>query len=202
MSNAGISEQVADCWARSHEHAASVAAMVSGEGKLFCLHDEGISGIIVRDLPERWALHARDAFSGVVLWKRPIPRWEDHLRPFSNGPPELSRAMVATERRVFVTLGQRAPVTAIDSATGDIIQQYPETDGTEVKSTSETTFLDIVADPSDMGKARMKKPVKKQNLYRYSKDKTAKTPERRLMKKDPRRGWSKKSKRPRTNVSC
>jgi len=115
--------------ARHHERLATVTAAVSAGGRLFYIIDEAPAASIL--LPPRWSLVARDAFSGVVLWRRTIPRWEDHLRPFRNGPPELSRTLVATARRVFVTLGQRAHVTALDPATGQTLKEYPETGGTE-----------------------------------------------------------------------
>ncbi|NQT37866.1 MAG: PQQ-binding-like beta-propeller repeat protein, partial [Planctomycetes bacterium] len=82
-------------------------------------------------IPPAWALVARDAFNGVALWKRTIPKWEDHLRGFRSGPPELSRTLVATPDAVYVTLSQRAHVTALDPCTGAPIQEYPQTAGTE-----------------------------------------------------------------------
>ena len=115
--------------ARHHESLGTVTVSVSAAGRLFYVIDEAPAASIL--LPPQWALVARDAFSGVVLWKRAIPRWEDHLRGFRSGPPELSRTLVATGDRVYVTLGQRAHVTALDSGTGDTVQEYPETDGTE-----------------------------------------------------------------------
>ncbi|NQT13469.1 MAG: PQQ-binding-like beta-propeller repeat protein, partial [Planctomycetes bacterium] len=115
--------------ARHHERLAAITVVVSAGGKLFYIIDEAPAASVL--LPPRWSLVARDAFSGVVLWKRTIPRWEDHLRGFRSGPPELSRTLVATADRVFVTLGQRAFVTALDPTSGDTLREYPETDGTE-----------------------------------------------------------------------
>ena len=36
--------------------------------------DEGMIGI--DNMPHRWFLTARDAFNGVLLWKRPIAHWD------------------------------------------------------------------------------------------------------------------------------
>jgi outer membrane protein assembly factor BamB len=72
-------------------------------------------------------LVARDAFNGVLLWKRPLTRWEDHLRPFRSGPAELPRRLVAHQDRLFVTLGYGEPVTALDGATGETLQRFDET---------------------------------------------------------------------------
>jgi len=55
-------------WARSHEHTASMTAMVSAAGRVFYVMDEGPVASI--QLPPAFYLTARDAFNGVVLWKR------------------------------------------------------------------------------------------------------------------------------------
>ncbi len=43
--------------------------MLSAQGRLFTVYDEGTIGLPRR--PARWTLIARDAFNGVLLWKRP-----------------------------------------------------------------------------------------------------------------------------------
>lgn len=112
-------------YARSHEHFASMSAMVTANGRIFYIIDEGpISSVY---LPPTWNLVARDAFSGVLLWKRPITNWEAHLRGFRSGPPELARRMVAGNDRLYVTLGYGEPVTVLDAATG---KQLAVLDGT------------------------------------------------------------------------
>ncbi len=115
--------------ARHHERLGTVSVVVSAGGKLFAIVDEGPAASIL--LPPQWRLVARDAFSGVVLWKREIPHWEDHMRPFRSGPPELGRTLVATSDRVFVTLGLREAVSALDPNTGRTLREYPQTKGTE-----------------------------------------------------------------------
>ncbi|MFC1635300.1 class I SAM-dependent methyltransferase [Planctomycetota bacterium] len=57
-------------FARAHEQLASMSACVSAEGRVFYIIDEAPQ-VDIR-LPSRWSLVARDAFSGVVLWKRSI----------------------------------------------------------------------------------------------------------------------------------
>ena len=66
-------------WARHHDHMGSLSALVSAGGRLFYIIDEGPKETIL--LPPLWSLVARDAFSGVVLWKRPIATWCTHLWP-------------------------------------------------------------------------------------------------------------------------
>jgi len=114
-------------WARSHEHLASVSAVVSAGGRIFYIVDEGPIASVA--LPSKWFLVARDAFNGVLLWKRPIGSWEGHLRYFRTGPSELARRLVAVKDRVYVTLGYGKPVSALDAATGETVKIYPETEG-------------------------------------------------------------------------
>ena len=112
---------------RSHEHG-SVSAAVSAAGRLFYIVDEASPAST--SLPSQWFTVARDAFSGVLLWKRPIPRWEPHPAGLYKGPPEISRRLVASGERLYVTLGARAPVTALDAATGQTAVTYEGTEGT------------------------------------------------------------------------
>ena len=113
-------------WARSHDHLSSTSAMVSAGGRIFAIVDEAPAAAIV--LPAQWTLVARDAFSGVLLWKRPIRPWEGHLRDFRSGPTELARRLVAVGDRVYVTLGYGKPVTALDAATGEVVATFEGTD--------------------------------------------------------------------------
>lgn len=107
-------------WARSHDHLASVSAAVSSGGRIFYIVDEGPTESVA--LPSKWFLVARDAFNGVVLWKRPIGPWEGQLRGFRSGPAEIARRLVAIDDRVYVTLGYGKPVTALDAAKGETVR--------------------------------------------------------------------------------
>jgi len=114
-------------YARSHEHVASMSAMVTAGGRVFYIIDEGsISSIY---LPPQWKLVARDAFSGVLLWKKPITNWESHLRGFRSGPPEIGRRMVAAGDRLYVSLGYGEPVTVLDAPTGKQFATLADTSG-------------------------------------------------------------------------
>jgi outer membrane protein assembly factor BamB len=114
-------------WARSHDHLATVTACVMSGGRIFSIVDEGPTAAVV--LPARWNLVARDAGSGVLLWKREIPNWEWHLRGFRSGPSDITRRLVAVGDTVYVTLGYDAPVSALDAATGKTRRTYEGTDG-------------------------------------------------------------------------
>ncbi|MHC4504785.1 MAG: outer membrane protein assembly factor BamB family protein, partial [Planctomycetota bacterium] len=116
-------------WARHHEHMSSVSAMVSTNGRIFYIMDEGSRAAI--QLPAKWKLIARDAFSGVLLWKRDIANWYTHLYPLKSGPAILPRRLVAVGDRVYVALGLDQPLVALDAATGETIRTYDRTNRAE-----------------------------------------------------------------------
>ena len=74
---------------------------------------------------------ARDAFNGTLLWKRPIAEWNTQLWPLKSGPNQLPRRLVAVGDRVYVTLGHRRPLAALDAATGKTVRTYAGTDHTD-----------------------------------------------------------------------
>jgi len=119
-------------WMRSHETDSSVTTLVTAGGRLFYVVDEApISLAGDHDLPDKWALAARDAFNGVSLWKVPIRRWGwrewkpswFNTRP-GDVPLNIQKRLVATRRHVYVTLGYHAPVSQLDARTGEILQTY------------------------------------------------------------------------------
>jgi len=130
-------------WARHHDHMASTSAMVSANGRMFYLFDEGPTASI--ELPPRWSLIARDAFNGAILWKRPLEEWHPHLWPLKSGPAQLPRRLVAVGDRVYVTLGLYAPLTALDAATGETVRTYEGSQATEEVICSEGTLFLLVA---------------------------------------------------------
>lgn len=138
-------------WSRHHDRMASMSALVSTAGRLFYIMDEG-SRVSIQ-LPPSWKLVARDAFNGTVLWKQDIPKWHSHLWPLKSGPTQLARRLVASEDRVFVTLGIDAPLTAIDAATGEILRTYEDTASTEeILHESGSLFLVVNKGESDLTK--------------------------------------------------
>lgn len=115
-------------WARSHEHTAGMNAMVSANGRVFYVMDEGPTESI--QLPAENYLTARDAFNGVVLWKRPLTAWWNALYPLKSGPGWLPRRLVAVDDRVYIAPGVGQNVLCLDAATGDVIHEYEGTAGT------------------------------------------------------------------------
>ncbi len=112
-------------YGRSHENMSSVSVVVSVGGRVFAVMDEGPKASVY--LPAEWSLSARDAFSGVLLWRIPIERWHARLFPLKSGPTQVTRRLVASAHRVFATLGLYAPVSEIDAGTGKVVRTYEGT---------------------------------------------------------------------------
>jgi hypothetical protein len=127
-------------WTRSHEFASSLNAMVSISGKLFYVMDEGsrLSPL----LPEKWTLVCRDAFNGIVLWKRPLPSWHTHWWPVKSGPTQAMRRLVAVDDNLYLPLGVGAPLSELDAATGETLRTFEGTEGIEeIRISGGTIFL-------------------------------------------------------------
>jgi len=122
-------------YAHSHETNSSMAAMVSASGRVFYIWNEAMTGLTDPRMPERWSLIARDAFNGSVLWKIPLKdwgwsewhglwRWDDpreRAKMLRVAPATLPRRLVATDDRLYVTLGYKSPVSILDTATGEML---------------------------------------------------------------------------------
>ena len=126
-------------WLRSHEVPSGITSIVTAGGRIFYTLDEGPVGITDGRLPEKWALMARDAFNGTLLWKVPVPNWgwqtwRNSLRTRYEGtnwiktvglrtstPGDYVYRMVADAERLYFTLGHAAPVSILDAATGKVI---------------------------------------------------------------------------------
>ncbi|MHC4505586.1 MAG: outer membrane protein assembly factor BamB family protein, partial [Planctomycetota bacterium] len=170
-------------WLRSHEVPSGITSMVTAGGRIFYTLDEGPIGITDSRLPEKWALYARDAFNGTLLWKIPVPdwgwqTWRSQLKRDFKGtdwirtsglrtsvPGDYAYRMVADGERLYFTLGNKAPVSVIDAATGKVIatcagsnspKQLLLSDGVLIAYTSGR----ILAFESSTGKALWKKDVK------------------------------------------
>jgi len=116
-------------WARNHHKLCSISAMVTAQGRIFCIVDEASAANI--NLPGKWSIMARDAFNGVLLWKKPMTSWAWHGIRFRSGPPQVARLLVASGDRVYVPLKLDAPISQLDAITGETLQTYKETGGAE-----------------------------------------------------------------------
>jgi outer membrane protein assembly factor BamB len=116
-------------WARSHEELSTISAAVTSGGRLFYIVDQAPHAFI--SFEAEWKLVARDAFNGILLWERSIPKWNDHMRHFRSGPAHLPRRLAATKDKVYVTLGLDAPLAELDAVTGKTLQTYKDTEWCE-----------------------------------------------------------------------
>ena len=154
-------------WQRHHEMTPSLSAMVSSQGRLFAIINEAPAGI--DGLPDRWALVARDAFNGKLLWKQPIAEWgwnqwgdHSHGNGRWNHPTHIARRLVAVADRVYVTLGFNAPLVALDAATGETVMTYSEARFTdEILFHEGTLVLAVNTEEQGPGKIKEKPPVEK-----------------------------------------
>ncbi|MFT5470511.1 MAG: outer membrane protein assembly factor BamB [Verrucomicrobiales bacterium] len=138
-------------WSRHHDRMASMSALVSDAGKLFYIMDEG-SRISIQ-MPPKWKVVARDAFNGVILWKRDIVDWHSHLYPLKSGPTQLARRLVAADDAVFTTLGIKAPVTMLDARNGETIRVFEDSDGTEELVVADgVCYLMAIKDSTELDK--------------------------------------------------
>ncbi|MHC4143351.1 MAG: outer membrane protein assembly factor BamB family protein [Planctomycetota bacterium] len=112
---------------RSHEHLNSISALVSAGGRIFYIIDEGPTSAVAA--PTQWRVVARDAFNGLLLWKRDIGPWEGHFRLFRSGPPAIARRLVAVGNEVYVTLGYGKKVAGFEATTGKTLRMYDKTEG-------------------------------------------------------------------------
>ena len=85
---------------RHHDHLPSLSAMVTAKGRVYYIFDEQTSASIL--FPPKWRLIARDAFNGVVLWKKTIPQWHPHLWPLKSMPATLPRRLVSVGDSIYL----------------------------------------------------------------------------------------------------
>jgi len=150
-------------FSRSHDHLASVSAMVSANGRTFSIVDEG--SIAFAAASPHWKLVARDAFNGIRLWEYTIKDWEYHLRDFRSGPADIARRLVAVGDTVYVTLGYGQPVIALDAATGETLRAYDGTDGTcEILCDKDSLFV-VVGQPNESWGAKEAQETVRQENY-------------------------------------
>ncbi len=164
-------------YCRSHEIDSSVPAMVSANGRLFYILDEGPPGITDPRFPSRWAIIARDAFNGVLRWKQLLQPWgwqewkpqigEADWRTLRGQrgrfPAEVPRRLVSVGDRVYTTLGfHNAPLSILDAATGQVLEHCEGTEGTqEIVVDNDTAFVRVKPPQADDAKRRGAKPSTK-----------------------------------------
>ena len=132
-------------WTRNHHKLNSISSVVTAKGRLFTIVDEATAANM--NVPGKWALVARDAFSGATLWRKPMASWAWHKIGFRRGPAQVTRLLVTDGDRVYAPLGLNRPVSAMDAATGETLATYDETEGAEEMVLAGDTLLVLKGEP-------------------------------------------------------
>ena len=132
-------------WTRSHHKLCSISSVVTAKGRLFYILDEATAANI--NVPGKWGIIARDAFSGVTLWKKPMESWAWHQLRFRSGPPQVTRLLVVSGDRLYAPLGLNAPVSAMDAITGKTLKTFEETAAAEEIILTDGVLLVLKGDP-------------------------------------------------------
>jgi len=149
-------------WPRHHDKMSSFSALVSAQGRIFYIIDEGSTASIY--MPSHWALIARDAFNGKLLWKKPVKTWFSQFKGLKDGPADAPRRLVASGDRVYVTLNLDGVLSAVDAATGKTIRNYAGTGGTEEILLSDGVLF-VLMGPHSLGDgARKVRPVEHRTI--------------------------------------
>ena len=149
-------------WPRHHDKMSSLSALVSTGGRIFYIMDEGSTASIF--MPSHWALIARDAFNGKLLWKKSIDTWYTRYKGLKDGPADAPRRLVAAGDRVYVTLNLKGVMSALDTASGQTVLDYPGTQGTEEILVSDDVVF-VLMGPGSLGDGGRKlRPVEQRTI--------------------------------------
>ena len=147
-------------WGRDHNAEKgtypTVRTVLSSKGRLISLIDQTETSDM--KVPSQWAVVARDAFSGVLLWTRPI-RLKSHAEQKAKwGLEEVWRQMVVDESHVYVAPAPDKPLNALEIDTGRTARSFEGTSGfSEMIKDGDILFLvmgehEIVAADASTGK--------------------------------------------------
>ncbi|NOU36090.1 MAG: PQQ-binding-like beta-propeller repeat protein [Kiritimatiellaceae bacterium] len=128
-------------WTKYHFGSPAVHFVLSGGGKIFYVVDESPTSTGGGGFPEKWALMARDAFNGKILWRKPMGLWgaapyhpfgffeSSDMNPAVDSPQQ--RRFVVDGNRLYGTLSYDGPIVALDATTGEIIRTFTGTESTK-----------------------------------------------------------------------
>lgn len=98
--------------------------------------------------PYRCVAHGCERFLCSGKIPKPLGSLAGRVKRGQHAPAALPRRLVAEGSRVFVTLGYGAPVTALDAATGSVLNTYPATaDAQEIILADEKLYVVIGEQP-------------------------------------------------------
>jgi outer membrane protein assembly factor BamB len=116
------------------------SSLVSAGGRIFYILDDSRFG----SGEPTWSLSARDAFNGVLLWRRELGAWSAAFGGKKVGPVQAHRKLVARGDRVYATLGESAPVSVLDAGTGEVLRVLPKTEHAEEMILSDDVLVVLV----------------------------------------------------------
>lgn len=138
-------------WQRAHLTMPSINSMVSAGGRLFTVEDLGSAEHPA--LPGKFALVARDAYSGIVLWRVMFPDWHPIYIRDKETPVQLQRRLAAVGDVVYCTPGYAEPVTVFDAMSGEVRRRYEGTARTMEFVHDRGVLLVVTGDQSDISEA-------------------------------------------------
>lgn len=151
-------------WSTAHESMASLNAMVSANGRVFYIMDEGARASV--QLAADWQLTARDAYNGVVLWKKPLTQWLTRFWPWKSGPAQMPRKLIAIGDRVYAPLDINGPLMQFDAATGEQLRVYESTAAAEEVISTQGILL-VVCNPSPPDMKKIAEETQKRRHFSY-----------------------------------
>ncbi len=155
-------------WTRHHDKMSTFSAMVSAGGRIFYIIDEGSTASIM--FPPRWALIARDAFNGKVLWRRKMGPWFSNFKGLKDGPADAPRRLVTSGDKVYATLSLAGPLTALDAVTGRTLHTYEGTDNAEEVVLADGTLF-VLTGPGSIGDGRRgERPIERRTIQAVQAD--------------------------------
>ncbi len=99
-------------------HFSRPGGWVSGGGRVYYVYDERHPRMAG---PARLNLVARDAYNGMLLWRKPVPI-PGKLR--RGRPVFLAHGMVAAGDRLIAPMGENRSLVALDATTGKVVLDY------------------------------------------------------------------------------
>ncbi|MCX7887460.1 MAG: PQQ-binding-like beta-propeller repeat protein [Verrucomicrobiae bacterium] len=127
--------------------------MISAGGRLFTIEDTASAEHPA--LPGKFALVARDAYNGIVLWRVAFPDWHPIYIRDKETPVQLQRRLATSGQLVYCTPGYFAPITAFDAVTGQPRKTYNGTERTVEFVLDQNTLFVVTGDQSDVSAALM-----------------------------------------------
>jgi outer membrane protein assembly factor BamB len=137
-----------EAWPRWN-HGTKTSCLVSAQGRIFYILDDAHFAASSRT----WSLIARDANNGIQLWRRELAGWEGARGGKKVGPAQVHRRLVAVSNRVYATLGEEAPVSVLDAATGNVVRVLETTKGVDEFLVSDGVLVAMV-DPNTPAEIR------------------------------------------------